>query len=185
MELKFLFNSKLLSITFLLLTSVFLFTACEKDDDDDEEEEVELITTLELTFDDGSTTQAFTFQDLDGDGGNAPSIDDITLSSNTTYNVSIRLANDSETPSEDITAEVMEEDLDHIFIFTPGAGLNLSAQITDQDSNGAPIGLSSQMVTLGASTGTLNVKLKHEADKSSPATTGETDIDVTFNVTIQ
>ena len=56
------------------------------------------------------------FVDLDGAGGNAPTVfDTIRLQANTTYNASITLLNESAIPAEDLTVEVQQEDQDHLF----------------------------------------------------------------------
>ena len=64
------------------------------------------------------------FQDLDGDGEDAPVINSGDLAAGVTYNGSIELLNETESPAEDITEEVEEEDLDHQFFYTVGSGLD-------------------------------------------------------------
>ena len=177
----------------LLLTGV-LFTSCDDDDPQPENEE-EVITTLTMTFapDGGGTPVTFQFKDVDGDGGNAPTITNGTLAANTTYNVSLELLNESETPVEDITEEIKDEDDEHQFFFQVSGDLNLSFAYADADGNGNPVGLETVMLTSGPSSGTLRVTLRHEPDKSASGVNtgditnagGETDIEVDFDVTIQ
>ena len=66
-------------------------------------------------------------------------------------------------------------------------GANIQIADADVDSNGKPFRLETVWTTGAASSGTVNVVLKHEPDKSAadPNATGETDFDVTFPVTIQ
>ena len=175
---------KLLGLLIIISLSA---NACKKDEDNGEEEhEEELITTLLLILTDPSNNETtFSFRDVDGDGGNAPVIDDIQLTANTTYTASIEVLNEAESPAEDITEEIKAEDEDHLFLFNPSGSLNLSVNITDQDSNSDPVGLMSRIETGAASSGTLQIILKHQPDKNNPASTGETDIDVTFEVEIQ
>ena len=97
----------------LLLLSVplLLLTACDDDDpviDNDEELITTLIYTLSPTG--GGPDRIFTFVDLDGDGGNPPTILSDTLMANTTYTGTIELYNEAEAPREDTAEEVKEED---------------------------------------------------------------------------
>ncbi len=178
----------------LLMGSLLFFSSC-KDDDPVPENEEELITTLQLvlTPDGGGTTATLKFQDLDGDGGTAPTITADKLAANTTYTGTITLLNESESPAEDITVEVKEEGAEHQFFYATTAGLNISFAYNDQDSDGNPIGLDFTLVTGDASTGTLRVTLRHEPDKTATDVSigditnagGETDIEVDFDVTIE
>lgn len=178
----------LLSITFLVV-----FNSC-KDDDPVEDPEEEVITTLNFTLT-PTTGDVVTlaFSDPDGDGGNAPTITGGTLQADMTYTGSLELLNESESPAEDITAEISEEDDEHQFFFSTSSDLNLSVSYADQDGNGNPLGLSTTLMTGAASTGTLTVILRHEPAKDASGVSGgditnaggETDIEVTFDVTIQ
>ena len=98
--------------------SMLLFTGCKKDDPVIPNEE-EVITTLNYTLipSDGGTPVVLSFQDLDGDGGDPPVITGGTLAMNTTYNGSLELLNETETPPGDITEEVEEEADEHQFFF--------------------------------------------------------------------
>lgn len=185
-----------LTYKFLLAISSILFltiTSC-KDDDPVIEEEEEVITDLVYTLVSTSgNTVVLSFSDPDGDGGNDPTVTGGTLSANSTYTGSIVLTNASETPAEDITAEIAEEDAEHQFFFAASSGLNATIAYGDQDGNGNPVGLSSTITTGDASSGTMTVTLRHEPDKSASGVAsgditnagGETDIEVTFDVTIQ
>lgn len=102
------------------------------------------------------------------------------------------LLNKQENPAGDITAEILEEDEDHQFFFqTNIAGLTVA--YSDQDEDGNPVGLQSTATTTGTGNGTVTVILRHEPNKSATGVVsgditnagGETDIEVTFNVTVQ
>ncbi|MEL6535691.1 MAG: type 1 periplasmic binding fold superfamily protein [Bacteroidota bacterium] len=161
----------------------------------EEENEEELITTLRITFTETGTTNTVTaeFQDLDGDGGNAPTLTNPTFSANTTYSAAIEVLNESETPAEDITAEVKEESAEHQFFFQASNGSGITTEYTDEDGSGNPLGLTFNLTTTDAGTGTLIVTLRHEPNKSATGVSGgditnaggETDIEVTFDVTVQ
>jgi hypothetical protein len=182
------------TIKFLSMLALvgILFTACSDDDDTPEEvNEEETITTMTITLvpDGGGDTIIFQTQDLDGDGPNAPNVTvSGNLAGNTTYNGSIVLLNETESPAENITEEVEEEDDEHQFIFEI-SGSVASAIATDQDGDGNPVGLSFDLVTDTAGAGSLTVTLRHEPTKPNDLTLsgagGETDIAATFNFTIQ
>lgn len=176
----------------LAMGAIFM-SAC--DDDPIVVNEEELITTLRMTLtpQGGGTPVVLSFVDLDGDGGNAPIITGGTLAANTTYTGALTLLNESETPVEDITEEIEEEDDEHQFFFAISSGLNLTVSYADQDGNSNPIGLATTAVAGAASTGTLTVTLRHEPNKTAAGVKdgditnagGETDIEVAFPVTIQ
>ena len=176
--------------------SALFVTSCKKDEPEAPviPNEEEVITTLNytLTPEGGGTSVTLTFQDLDGDGGNAPVISEGTLAANTTYNGSVELLNELENPAENITEEVEEEALDHQFFFETSVS-DMSVDYDDMDDNGNPIGLATIVTTDAASTGTLTITLRHEPSKDASGVStgditnagGETDIEVTFNVEIQ
>lgn len=178
-------------ISALLLATILLFSACKKEAHDEHEEE--LITTLSYTLTPTSATAStFIFKDIDGDGGNAPTKDAITLAANTTYTGVIALLNESESPVETITSEVKEEGTDHQFFYISSVS-GLSVAYTDTDSNGNPIGINTTLTTGAAGTGTLTVVLRHEPSKAASGVAsgditnagGESDIEVEFAVTVQ
>jgi len=169
-----------------------VFTSCDKDDPEIENEE-ELITTVNFTLTpvDG-TPVVMTFVDLDGDGSGAPVVTGGTLSANTTYTGSLELLNELESPAEDITEEIEEEDDEHQFFFETTVS-GLSVAYADQDDDGNPIGLATTIATGGAATGTLTVTLLHEPVKDAEGVSGgnsanaqgEIDVEVSFPVTVQ
>lgn len=178
-----------------------------------ETNENEVITTVTLRFvpDDGSATFEASFRDPDGDGGGAPTIDPITLSSGRTYAVTVSFLNELETPAEDITEEVNDESDVHQVFFT-GAGVQspstsddpdavVEQDYDDTDENGLPVGLASTFTGLQAGTGELTVTLRHMppvngtavkvaglaelvASGGIEALPGTTDASVTFSVTV-
>jgi hypothetical protein len=171
---------------FYLLLPAFAaltFSACKKDD----KTEQELITTIELHFT-GSNgfNQKFFWEDLDGDGGAAPSIDTVVLPLNAALNCFVHVYDKSKNPAEDITEEIQAEDAEHLFIYNSANDV-VTINSTSVDGNGAPFRISSTWTTTGAGAGSVRVRLLHEADKSAadPAATGETDFDVTFPVVVR
>jgi len=177
------------SLAILFAASVFIGTSCSNDDDPEPINEEELITTLTLTMipqGEGATVTA-TYRDLDGDGGQVPTTSNISLAANKVYDVTVSVLDESKTPAENITEEVEEEGNEHQFFYVP-TGVNLTVNATDKDSNNLPIGIVTTMTTAGASTGNLRVVLKHQPglkNTTSTINTGETDVDVSFQITIQ
>lgn len=174
---------------FLLLfaVSAFVVTACDKDNNDGNNDQ-ELITTVRLTFTEvGGGSSTFTVKDLDGDGGNPPIADTIKLKANTAYTIGVEFLDESEANhTHDITEEVKKEAEEHLVCFAASGAMSVPIA-GDQDGNGKPLGLENALTTGAAGTGSLQVSLKHEPDKSAanPCTTGETDAEVTFDVTVQ
>jgi len=179
---------------FTFLASSFILTSCGDDDDPEIPNEEEVITTLRytLTPDGGGDAVVLTFSDLDGDGGDDPEITGGTLATNTTYNGSMELLNETEDPAEDITEEIEEEDDEHQFFFRTTVN-GLAVAYADQDDDGNPIGLRSTLTTGGAGTGSLTVILRHEPAKDATGVSdgdiseagGETDIEVTFPINVE
>lgn len=170
-------------------------TACKKDKQNEitnpsNPNEEELITTFRVTFTDSAGVLPDViaqFVDLDGPGGNAPTtFDTIRLAANRTWNASITLLNESVTPAEDITEEVEEEGVDHLFCFGTTVGLNVTIERTDLDANSLPIGLLSKWTTTGVSSGTTTIRLRHQPDvKDGTCDPGETDIELDFHTIIE
>jgi len=177
-------------LKYALLASTLIFASCSDDDDTPEPvNEEEVITTLTVTLDSGSDTVVMQYQDLDGDGPDAATVTvSGSLSANTTYDGSIILLNETESPAENVTEEIEEEDLDHQFFYTVGSGLDVAAEYGDADSQGNPLGLSFILNTGMASSGGLTFTLRHEPNKPNTGLEnagGETDIEVTFDVTVE
>ena len=166
-----------------------LFTSCKKDDHDHDEEE--LITTLRVQLTNTATnaTQTFTFRDTDGPGGNAPTVDSILIDGNAVFNCSIQVLNESVTPAEDKTPEIIREANDHQFYFVT-TGIPLTISNLNNDSRNLPFGITSSWTTARGinSPGTVRIALKHKPGQKAagdPITKGETDIDVTFGVRVR
>jgi len=126
-------NFKILFIALAAIAAAIALSlsSCKKDPEDVNEEEV--ITTLNYTLAGGGSTVTLSFQDLDGDGGDAPTITGGTLAANTTYSGSIELLNEIE--GEDITEEIEEEDEDHQFFFEATNGISITYDDADADGN--------------------------------------------------
>ncbi|MEQ8926781.1 MAG: hypothetical protein RLO81_13260 [Fulvivirga sp.] len=167
-------------------------------------EEEETITEVTLTFTPagGGAPISAVWLDPDGDGAGMPTIDDIDLDADTEYTMEITLRNTLESPAEDKTPEIEEEDDEHMFFFGFTSGIfsdpagdgNIGAgnrndpvNYNDTDDNGNPVGLSTTWTTGSANTGIFNVVLKHQPGLKtgdSDSTVGGTDIDIEFDINI-
>lgn len=152
--------------------------------------EQELITTFKIVFTDANgvlPNVEAQFVDIDGPGGNNPTVfDTIRLAANATYNATITLLNEAAIPAQNITEEVEEEGVDHLFCFDLTGGLNVVITKTDLDANNLPIGITSQWTLGNASTGTSTIRLRHQPGvKNGQCDVGETDIELNFHTVIQ
>jgi len=157
----------------LLWTAVLamlVLSACTPEEPGNDEEEID---TVELVFANGPTVTW--------------SVDDtanptITLDANTTYTVEAAFRNEEE--NEDVTAEIREEDDEHIVCFDVTSG-NVDIELTDSDGT-FPIGLATEWTTGAASSGMVVLTLRHQPDvKDGTCTPGDTDVEVTFDIEIQ
>ena len=111
---------------------------------------------------------------------------------NTIYNGEVQVLNELESPAEDITLEVAEEDDEHQFFYTPTNSI-VNVTYTDMDANGDPVGLTFTVSASGPGTGDLTITLIHEPMKSAANVSsgditnagGETDVEATFTITVQ
>lgn len=186
-------NKKLYMVLLAVGLIATMFNSCKKDDDlvkvpPPDQNEAEIITTLTISFTDIDGVQpsvSATFQDLDESGGNAPTkFDDIILAANTNYTADIILLNETESPADTISNEVLEEADAHLFCFTPS---DVDVTITRIDTDGTyEIGLQSKWITGTVSSGTTKIVLKHQpGTKDGTCAPGETDIELDFITKIQ
>ncbi|MFK7849184.1 MAG: hypothetical protein AB8G77_28105 [Rhodothermales bacterium] len=178
-------------LNFLFLAVFVLFAAScdseEPDTNDAGEEELITRVTITLTPDNGGADVIVEANDADGDGANFQ-IGSLTLTPNTSYSGSIAVFDDIN--NENINAEIAEEADEHQFFYTPMGDIvdRVVVTITDQDENGLPVGLDFTLeVTAGTDvSGELQVVLSHYdvTRKNGVAMSSESDIDLTFPVTV-
>lgn len=187
---------KILKNLSLAVVATLILAACSSDDDAPlQVNEEELITTTIVTMtSSGNPTVTLTARDLDGDGPNpVQTTVSGNLVANATYSGTVQVLNETESPAEDITEEVAEEDEEHQFFYQVGGSLNLTTTYTDMDADGNPVGITFSATTGDASTGTFTVTLRHEPNKGASGVAngditnagGETDVTQTFDLTIQ
>jgi hypothetical protein len=199
-----------LSIVVLLAAAAI---ACGDDDPTGPTNPNEVITTITLTMTPagGGTPITATWDDPDGDGGNAPSIDPITLQNGTNYTTAVTIFNKLANPTQEVTPEIFAERDEHQLFYTgtavKGPATSNTDTIieqvhTDQDTNGFPIGLSTTINTVKVGTGVMTVTLRHmplvngntvktatlaDTVKTSGLTAlpGSNDFSIDFNVEVQ
>jgi hypothetical protein len=190
--------NKQLKFYALALASSFAFFSCEKDEVKPVNEE-ELITTVTAIYTPvgGGTAITLQYKDLDGDGAQAPVISvSGPFAQNKTYKGTLTFKNESVSPAEDITTEIVEEGDEHQIFYQKTGTLNAFSYSTiasDLDKNGKPIGLLSAFTTTGAASGDLKITLRHEPNKSAANVAngvitnagGSTDAEVTFPISVQ
>ncbi|WP_438426066.1 type 1 periplasmic binding fold superfamily protein [Aquimarina macrocephali] len=195
---------KLLS---MLIVGGILFASCSSDDDNPVPvNEEELITKMTVSLVSGGGTVTLVVTDEDGaDGPVAPVVSvSGNLTANTTYNGSIELLNESESPAELINEEIEAEADEHQFFYATSSALNITTAYTDKESDYKkedgtsftttnPVGLTFTVTTTDAGTGTLTVTLRHEPNKAAEGVVGgnianaggNTDITQIFDITVQ
>ena len=207
-------KNTLIKLRYLFVVILFLVTACATDDPKKEDApELITKVTLIFTPTNGGSTVVVSASDPDGEGVQdlAPE-DEIVLEDGKTYDLSIELINELSSPDEegyDIAEEVKEEGDEYMLFFgwtndvfsSPSGNGNIDNRAdqviySDNDSNNLPIGLKTRWTTVDTgsahshvspTTGTFRIVLKHQPglkNGSSVVNIGETDMDVTFSITV-
>jgi hypothetical protein len=150
-----------------------LLVACGNDDPVASINPNEVVTTVTLSFTatGAESDVVATWDDPDGDGGDAPMIDPIVLQAGATYRLAIEILNKLATPTQDVTPEIWDERDEHqVFLLGSAvkgpatsneAGAVIEHAYDDQDSNGWPVGLTHVIDALEAGTGQLRAQLRH------------------------
>ena len=176
-----------------LLLLTFIMNSCKKDPIVDPNEG-ELITTVKVKLTDlqmGNTAVSeFIFQDLDGEGGVAPQkFDEIIISKGRNYKCEIEFLNESTTPVDQVTAEVLSEAVDHQIYLLPTPASLVSIVYGDKDANDLPIGITSYWSTSAMpGSGTINITLKHKPGfkkLNDLVSVGDTDVSIDFKLKVQ
>lgn len=187
---------KVQKLATIVLGASLLFTACKKEEvNNPEPVEQELITTVRLIVTNNSGfNKTFNYKVENGFGGTQGNItiDDIVLAPNTGYDVAVEVWDESKTPADNITEEVIAESHHHLFLFeshpATGAG-SLTFINGSKDDEGAPFNQAIKVNTGAAGIGSLTVTLKHEPTNKNATNAdlagGETDAEAVFPVMIQ
>lgn len=194
---------------FLFIPAFALFFIGCKDNDPVKEDVPELITKVTLTFSSGSGEPiVVTATDPDGEGIQSIKTDGaIRLLKGVNYTLNIELVNGLADPSSDaynVTNEVESEGIEHMFFFAwtkdafaaPTGNGNIDNRndpvdySESVDAKGLPLGLKTKWTAsdVAVDGATFRVVLKHQPDLKSATSTssdGETDVDLTFDLSVQ
>lgn len=191
----------------MLTLGSLLFASCSNDDDNPAPvNEGELITKMTVSLVGGGKTINMIVADEDGAEGPTPPKVTVSgdLSTNTIYNGTIELLNESVNPVETINEEIEAEADEHQFFYTANSSLNITTTYTDKESDYKkedgtaftstnPVGLKFTVTTTDAGTGTFTITLRHELNKSASGVAngditnagGNTDITQTFEIAVK
>jgi hypothetical protein len=191
-------------ITLALTASALIFSACDKDDPDptkpQDNNAQELITTVVLNGYNVNNPSANQFsvkwEDIDGDGGNAPQIDTLQLDSGISYRVQVLMLDKTKTPFDTISKEVIEEADEHQLFYTLSSNLNDKLNIarldTDKNNPPLPLGLDIRITPSHVMPyaipffGSVNLKLSHyDGVPKTTSPSSESDIDINFPIKIK
>ncbi len=197
-------------LAFVSAAVVTSITACSDPTTGGNEEEVITTVTVTVTPQAGGAARTFTWNDPDGDGGAAPTIDTIAVAAGDQLTLAVGFQNRLADPVEEITTEIRDESDAHQIFFT-GSAVNgpataqpsapLTHAYADTDVNGLPIGLASTLSVTAGVPGDLIITLRHMppingvavktagaaatvASGGFAALGGSTDAQVTFPVAI-
>ncbi len=172
--------------------------------------ENEVITTMKLSVNNGTTTTYYMFKDPDGDGGivgaygnlsntlTAQSDSVITLLTNKTYTVGILLLDETKAVTDTVSNSVLSEGVDHMFFFNainPSGnpyslyltGSMVTIKYLDLDANLRGIGLLTECQTpsMVMPKSPLTITLRHQPGiKDGTYAPGDSDIEIPFKIKV-
>ena len=194
---------------FALFLFIIIF-ACSKDEDPEpaQEEEVITLVTLEVTKVGSSETTTYNFEveghdhgeedheEEEGDdhGDHEGEHAEIELEANSSYNVSMKIFNDTDPDDiEDITLEIIEEADEHQLFYAITdelSGFSIASASNDtKDSDGNPLFIKTTWTTTGETSGDVVGYLIHEPTSKTGSTRndfgGATDFEIEFEVHVE
>jgi hypothetical protein len=191
-------------ISLSVITTILIFSACKVDHIDPtkpkDNNAQELITTVVLNGYNANNPTANQFsvkwEDVDGDGGNAPTIDTLILDSGISYRVQVLMLDKTKMPYDTISNEVISEGVEHQLFYTLSNNLTskLNFERLDMDSNNPPlpIGLDIKITSIHNTPfelplmGSVNVKLSHyDGVQKTTTPSAESDIDINLPIKLK
>lgn len=176
-----------------LITTIAALGGCGDDNDNAGAGDAEVISrvTVTLTPTTGGATQSAIIN-FSTPTTPEPQAGTLELEPGVTYDGTVEFTNAFANPAVDITAEVEAEADEHrvFYTVTGPAGVSIPPASLDLDPNGAPLGLTYQVVVAAdavSGAGTIRVALSHYDDQpkgSGQTPSNETDVDVTFAYTV-
>ncbi len=185
-------TTKKMNVLAILLVMSGLIFSCKKETPEENDEEVITTLTVKLTPVGGGTPIEFSYDDADGPGGNAATVQTIALVANKTYNVALTVLNKTTNPVTDITPEIVSEGNAHRFYYEQTLGNNITVSNLNNDANAMPLGTTSTWTTSNSGAGKIKLTLRHypntptnkDASNTVNSTKSATDIEVSFDTTV-
>ena len=164
------------TLILLMLSALFLMGCSKKNEDSTlvDTNPIEFITTMVITFvpEGGGDTIIFSSYDSDGwNGTNSYGEGPNTSASfapNTSYIASIQLLNENETPVLNLTQEIINEGVEHQFIYSDAEPTIIIEYLPPFDTNNRPIGVNFKLTTGNMGCSQLLIKLLHQPPKDQP-----------------
>ena len=176
-----------------LLATVAVLVGCGDENDNAGAGDAEVISrvTVTLTPTTGGATQTAIIN-FSTPTTPEPQAGTLALTPGVTYDGTVEFTNAFANPAVDITAEVEAEADEHRIFYTVTGpeGVSIPTSSLDLDPNGAPLGLTYQVVVAAGAesgAGTIRVVLSHYDDQpkgSGQTPSNETDVDVAFAYTV-
>ena len=198
-------NTKLkTNIILLLIASTTSMLGCQKDDpkkptSNTPQEQITTVILKGFNHDDPMDSLhqfMIKWEDLDGDGGNPPTIDSLLLDTGYEYHINLIIIDKNKTPYDTVSKEIEILKNVHQFFYTPSAELEgkMGVKIDEFDSNNPPLPFGMEVhLHITSDTlyklpviGKLNIVLSHydgipKTAKPSP----ESDIDINIPVRLK
>ncbi|MFA9214952.1 MAG: hypothetical protein ACEQSR_14115 [Candidatus Methylacidiphilales bacterium] len=192
------------NLTIITIITILAFSSCKKDDPKNPvaTNPQEVLTTVIINgYNQNDSTNSkyqfnYKWEDLDGDGGNAPTIDTMVLDTGIAYRCQVLILDKTKTPFDTVSFEIEEKKNEHQFFYTPSTNLigKFNTEILDFDNNNPklPVGLKFNLLTKSNQTsnlpliGSLNIVLSHyDGVPKSTSKSDESDIDINFPVRLK
>lgn len=152
-------------------------------------ETLEQVTTWRmLMFSNQIQPTQLSSRDLDGDGPDEPVISGGRAAANTVFRGQIELFDETMFPELEVNEFILNNSASYQLFFV-GNGIDLTVTYSDEDINGNPIGLDTQITTGDPAEGSITIILRANPTKNSSnnptAAGGETVGEVTIPLTIE
>jgi len=179
------------SMIYILLTAVVLIR-CGKDPVEPMEQiddTLQQVTTWRmLMFSQQIQPTQLSYRDLDADGPDEPIITGGRAAANTTFRGQLEMFDETMFPELEIN-EYIKNNSSSFQIFFVGNGIDLNVTYTDEDINGNPIGLDTEIVTGDPGEGSITIILRQSPLKNNSnnpvAAGGETIGEVTIPLVLE
>lgn len=173
-------------------TVLISFASCKKDKPAPVPDEQELITTLIIRLNDSAGfDQTFQYKITGGYNTASPTIqiDTVKIPSGKRYHATLMVLNESKSPVEDITTEILEKNEEHLFVFQSSPAELLQVSNGNKDAKGLPLNQEFTLTSDKAGSGTFRITLMHQPTNKNGSTPqsagGETDLEAGFPVLVQ